>query len=89
MTKKERAALLARGEEYLARLERYFEESLQGDGFITSGRWQCYYSGAVTMMKELDLLSYEESAARNDAVFNRYLSTAFPVVPFGKDTTAP
>lgn len=87
MTKKGKLALLAKGEEHLARIEGYFEESLQEKDLTSARYWQGFYTGGLGMLEVLGLLSYEESAARDTAMFDRYINTVSPGIHARRDTT--
>lgn len=78
MTKKERTALLAAGEQELAVFEESMDEMLLKKDFSVARDYKCRYDGAVYMLKALGLLNHEECLARSRTIFDRYMAERYP-----------
>ena len=78
MTKQEKAALLAVGEKQLAFLEIDMDKYLQKKDFDLAWRYQCQYAGAVYMLRALGFISREDTCARTNSIFDRFLAAKYP-----------
>ncbi len=78
MNKKEKSALLAKGEERLAFFENGMDIAIQSKDVSLAWSYQRQYDGAAYMLEALELLSYAEYSARSGAVFERLLAAICP-----------
>lgn len=73
MTEKEKAELLAAGEECLAFYKMGMEESMKIKNFPLAFAYERQHDGAARMLQSLGLLSLEEYSSRSTALFDHYM----------------
>lgn len=86
MTNKEKAALLAAGEESLSFYEKGLDVNLQKENYPLAWDYRCMYEGAAYMLKSLGLISIEDYHARSETAFDRYLNARYPEHVFEEAT---